>query len=297
MPRAIAFRSCLIQPRRWAGCFASSPISRSLCCLPDLPIDDDFGAAFGFGANRPSGVRQRPAASVFAAPRAAPTSSSTPARARCRIAELEPGDEVIAADPATGAVSARTVSDRHINDDPVTGTVVIDGEPIATTPEHPFYTIGRGWLEAQQLVPGDAVRSADGTAGIVEALSWTAGPATMYNLTVEVDHTYFVGDGQWLVHNCGDAVGSGVRPGTGPLRDAGGRFMADPDRLVVGPSRRFSPDQDALVQLAKEAENHGVSRRDADILEGWRREYRLRGHPRRLTRSGQSTGFTSTLAR
>jgi hypothetical protein len=24
----------------------------------------------------------------------------------------------------------------------------------------------------------------------------------MYNLTIVIAHTYFVGDGQWLVHNC-----------------------------------------------------------------------------------------------
>jgi len=32
----------------------------------------------------------------------------------------------------------------------------------------------------------------------------------MYNLTVAQDHTYVVGVGKWVVHNCGGAGGDGV---------------------------------------------------------------------------------------
>ncbi len=37
----------------------------------------------------------------------------------------------------------------------------------------------------------------------------TDGTAWVYNLTVDEAHTYFVGDGQWLVHNCGGPDGDG----------------------------------------------------------------------------------------
>jgi hypothetical protein len=37
----------------------------------------------------------------------------------------------------------------------------------------------------------------------VDAVIFTDGTATVYNLTVDEAHTYFVGDGAWLVHNCG----------------------------------------------------------------------------------------------
>jgi len=45
------------------------------------------------------------------------------------------------------------------------------------------------------------VVSADGNFGIVDALVITDGTAEVYNLTVDEAHTYFVGDGAWLVHN------------------------------------------------------------------------------------------------
>ncbi len=71
---------------------------------------------------------------------------------------------------------------------------------VETTPEHPFFVEGVGWVPAGELLLGDRVRSADGT-GVVEALVSVASPQVMYNLTVAEAHTFFVGDGQWLVHN------------------------------------------------------------------------------------------------
>ncbi len=46
------------------------------------------------------------------------------------------------------------------------------------------------------------MRKLDGTYGTVDALKVERNPQRMYNLTVEDAHTFFVGDGQWLVHNC-----------------------------------------------------------------------------------------------
>jgi hypothetical protein len=52
------------------------------------------------------------------------------------------------------------------------------------------------------LKKGDEVRKADGSVGIVEAIHTIYKRQTMYNLSVDTAHTYFVGHGQWLVHNC-----------------------------------------------------------------------------------------------
>ncbi|KAA0265716.1 MAG: hypothetical protein DPW18_13750 [Chloroflexi bacterium] len=58
-----------------------------------------------------------------------------------------------------------------------------------------------GWVEADDLKFGDEVCQADGTTGIVW-LKWNVEKAReMYNLTVDTAHTFFVGEGQWLVHN------------------------------------------------------------------------------------------------
>jgi len=80
----------------------------------------------------------------------------------------------------------------------------INGEWIETTPEHPFYTLEEGWIPADELETGMHIRNAEGDYELVW-LKWNIEKdQEMYNFTVDTAHTYFVGDGQWLVHNeCG----------------------------------------------------------------------------------------------
>jgi hypothetical protein len=73
-------------------------------------------------------------------------------------------------------------------------------------------------------------------------------PQVMYNLTVAVAHTFFVGDGQWLVHNMcpvgrGRAPGPTIDPRTGSevgryIVDPNGNTMIEPvgGRTVPGPN-------------------------------------------------------------
>jgi len=118
------------------------------------------------------------------------------------IEELQVGDEVLAWNESTQSVGSYPISAVWAHDDPTTGWVVIDGEAIATTPGHPFYTVERGWVEAAELRPGDYVPSLANGAGTVGSVTWLRGPDRMYDLTVDIAHTFYVGDGRWLVHNC-----------------------------------------------------------------------------------------------
>jgi hypothetical protein len=52
------------------------------------------------------------------------------------------------------------------------------------------------------------VRKADGSYGVVQGIEMVQQPQVMYNLTVAEAHTFFVGDGQWLVHNSCSFFGS-----------------------------------------------------------------------------------------
>ena len=65
--------------------------------------------------------------------------------------------------------------------------------------------LGRGWVQAADLILGDRVRQIDGEFGMVEAIQLERRTLRMYNLTVAVAHTFFVGDAQWLVHNTGSS--------------------------------------------------------------------------------------------
>jgi hypothetical protein len=71
----------------------------------------------------------------------------------------------------------------------------------ASPPEHPFLTEHRSWVAASELRVGDEIRSARQQPRLVESIAFESTPSLMYNLTVEDAHTYFVGDGAWLVHN------------------------------------------------------------------------------------------------
>ncbi|MEM7345220.1 MAG: polymorphic toxin-type HINT domain-containing protein, partial [Chloroflexota bacterium] len=94
------------------------------------------------------------------------------------------------------------------HEDPIIVYLTINGEVIATTPEHPFFTSAGLWQGAGELESGDLVYDADGRTGVVEGVEFIEQPQMMYNLTVAEAHTYFVGDGEWLVHNsnCGQVL-------------------------------------------------------------------------------------------
>ena len=82
---------------------------------------------------------------------------------------------------------------------------------IATTTNHPFYVIDKGWVAARDLTVGDEVYIIDGSSGFVTGLEIEkfAEPLVVYNLEVEGFHSYFVGDGV-LVHNAYKPVKDGT---------------------------------------------------------------------------------------
>ena len=54
---------------------------------------------------------------------------------------------------------------------------------------------------------GEPVREADGRAATVVAVRVVPGAASMWDLTVSNVHDFAVGDGAFVVHNCGDPEG------------------------------------------------------------------------------------------
>jgi hypothetical protein len=117
------------------------------------------------------------------------------------IGDLGIGDYILAYDEKTGSTGYYPIEAVLEHNDAVTERVVVDGEEVVTTPEHPFYTAEGGWTDAKDLEPGDHLRKADGSYGVVGTVTFEDSPRRMYNLTVGTVHTFFVGEGQWLVHN------------------------------------------------------------------------------------------------
>ena len=145
-------------------------------------VDDVIAAACSFSADTPVATEDGPV----------------------RIDQVEPGDEVIAYDPATGQAGRQRVTAVVSHLDDQIETLLVDEETILTTPDHLFLTTDRGWIPAVNLRVGEAIRKADGTSGVVKGLTVAERHELMWDLAVEDVHTFAVGDGGLVVHNkCG----------------------------------------------------------------------------------------------
>ena len=134
--------------------------------------------------------------------------------------------------------------------------IEVNGEKITTTPTHPFWVHGIGWVNAIDLREGYRLQLINGDLATIDNISHQTFDIgiTVYNFEVEEYHTYFVSESSVLVHNA-CAVKGGIE---------------------INP-KKFTPDQDAVIQLAKEAHQNGISRGEADILWSWAQEYGLTG--------------------
>jgi hypothetical protein len=72
---------------------------------------------------------------------------------------------------------------------------------VRSTPTHRFWVEGRGWTMASDLRLLDVVRQRDGGTAIVGGEETETQASTVYNIEVEDDHSYFVGEFGVLVHN------------------------------------------------------------------------------------------------
>jgi hypothetical protein len=130
---------------------------------------------------------------------------------RKAIADVDVGDEVLATNLETGRTEARTVTDTmvmHHDGDLLDLTIEDDDGQgiIQTTDRHPFWSVTDGdWEPAIELSVGEELRQADGSTATVVKLTERPGRQDMWDLTVEVDHNFYVdfGNGAVLVHNQG----------------------------------------------------------------------------------------------
>ncbi len=81
-----------------------------------------------------------------------------------------------------------------------------DLETLGVTGWHKFYDEAEGWQSASELDLGDTLRGLDGQPMTVVSLQRDEGIHRVYNLTVEADHVYYVGELSTLTHNNGCAA-------------------------------------------------------------------------------------------
>lgn len=132
------------------------------------------------------------------------------------IEELKLGEKVLATDPESGETRPEPVTAtilgkglKHL----VKVTLSLDGKggpkssSVTATDGHPFWVPELdSWISATDLRAGDWLRTSAGSYVQVKSINrWSARHATVQNLTVAGEHTYYVlaGAAPVLVHNCG----------------------------------------------------------------------------------------------
>ncbi len=74
-------------------------------------------------------------------------------------------------------------------------------EKIYVTEEHPFYVIGKGWVNVKELKVGDKLKTSTGNSIKVKSLKSLNRDVVVYNIEVDGNHNYFVTGSSILVHN------------------------------------------------------------------------------------------------
>ena len=129
-----------------------------------------------------------------------PTPSPATHQSLRNIEEIEPGQTVLARDPATGELAPRevahvirTLSD-HLRIVEIRAADGTEVQTIKTTDEHPFWVTGKGWTKASTLQPGDHLQQSDSGTAEVIATRYESHPEgiPVYNIEVDDFHTYYV---------------------------------------------------------------------------------------------------------
>jgi len=139
------------------------------------------------------------------------------------VEEVGLRDGVLASDPVTGESAPREVV-RLITGDGVKdlATVTVtdaggESGSVVATAGHPFWVPDAGvWVDAGQLRAGQWLQTSAGTWVQITAVAHERRAQTVHNLTVAVDHTYYVGAGGFalLTHNCGGSTSSAAKTTT-----------------------------------------------------------------------------------
>ncbi|MNI60343.1 hypothetical protein D3C73_1155540 [compost metagenome] len=108
---------------------------------------------------------------------------------------------VLSKDETTGEVAYKEVTATFNHETDEIYQIHVGGQTIESTYNHPFYVKDKGWTFVKDLKFGDLLVQSDGNTLKIVSIELLHKHATVYNMTVDEFHTYFVSDlGIW-VHN------------------------------------------------------------------------------------------------
>ncbi|AIQ14933.1 polymorphic toxin-type HINT domain-containing protein [Paenibacillus durus] len=119
------------------------------------------------------------------------------------IEKIEVGDKVLSKDEVTGEVAYKEVTATFNHESDEIYKIHVGDQVIESTYNHPFWVEGKGWTFVKDLKPRDLLVQSDGHTLKIDSIEVERKHVTVYNMTVDEFHTYFVSDlGIW-VHNTG----------------------------------------------------------------------------------------------
>ena len=122
-----------------------------------------------------------------------------------RIEDVKPGDIVLSTNTDTMETGCKKVLEKYVRKTRELVHIIVGGKEIVSTPDHPYYVEGRGFVNACQLCIGSPLLDADGKILEVEQICKEQlgknEEVKVYNFQVEDWHTYHVGEMEVLVHN------------------------------------------------------------------------------------------------
>ena len=154
-------------------------------------------------------------------------------------------------------------------------TLRLQGREIETTHEHPYWVVGKGWVTANALEPGDLFLTSENRTARLDEIIDCGRYATVYNLEVESDHTYFVGGEDWgfdvWSHNHNEGGGGAGSSGGKRIPEAdldasspvrGGLYGHIDDGPKVGSGKKFTPAQRRKILEENRKRNGGELKDD-----------------------------------
>ncbi len=122
------------------------------------------------------------------------------------IEKLIVGDRVWSYDENTGTTVINKVSRIYATPNQQILELKFESEEgkseiFRVTAEHPFMVVDRGWIPVSELNPEDIISSINDKVMIFKSLNNLIETQTVYNIEVEKQHSYFVGENGLLVHN------------------------------------------------------------------------------------------------
>lgn len=122
-----------------------------------------------------------------------------------RIEDVKPGDIVLSTNTDTMETGCKKVLEKYVRKTRELVHIIVGGKEIVSTPDHPYYVEGRGFVNACQLCIGSPLLDADGKIledeQIYKEQLGKNEEVKVYNFQVEDWHTYHVGEMEVLVHN------------------------------------------------------------------------------------------------